>query len=95
MPGQHLLIYQSCLALPFFLGFRHFCHGADQAEIGIRLLQDLQSLQESCVFGPPIGIEKIQLVRKAISIRLPHDAEKGRNSDSACEEHGWLGPILV
>ena len=48
----------------------------------------LQSAQESCIFGPPIGIEKIQPVREAVMIGLPHDAEKGRDSDSACEEHG-------
>src|ERR1039457_1986767 len=29
MSAQHLLVYQSRLARPFFLGFRHFGHGAD------------------------------------------------------------------
>jgi hypothetical protein len=95
MPGQHLLVDQNRLAFPFFLGFRHFCHGADQEEIGIHLLQGLQSVHESCIFGPPIGIEKIQLVWETVSIRLPLNAEKGRNSKSACEEPGRLGPILV
>src|ERR1017187_5396624 len=59
MPAQHLLVYRSRLALPFFLGFRHFCHGADQAKIGICRLQSPQGIQESSVFGPPIGIEQV------------------------------------
>jgi hypothetical protein len=37
--AQHLFVYQGPLALPIFLGFRHFCHGADQAEIRICPLQ--------------------------------------------------------
>ena len=64
-------------------------------EVGIRLLQALQSVQERCAFGPPIRIEKIQLVRKAVVMGLPCDAKQGCDADSAREEHGRLGTILV
>ena len=42
-----------------------------QAEVGIRLLQVLQSVQESCVFAVLIGIEKIQLVLRKGVIPIP------------------------
>jgi|SRR5580658_4964883 hypothetical protein len=59
MPAQHLLVYPSRLALPFLLGFRHFCHGADQVKIWICRLQSRQSVQECSIFGLPIGIEQV------------------------------------
>src|SRR5579864_8545662 len=95
MSAQDLLVYQNRLAVPFFLGFRHFCHGADQAEVWIRCLQGLQSIQEGCVFGPSIGIEKVQLVREPVVIGLQHDAEKRSDSDSPSQEHSRLRWILM
>jgi hypothetical protein len=44
---------------------------------------------------PPIGVEKIQIVREAVVISLPNAAEKWRNSDSACKEHSCPCRILV
>src|ERR1035441_4274803 len=95
MPAQHLLVYQSRLALPFLLGFRHFCHGADQAEIGICRLQSPQCVQESSVFGPPIGIEQVKLLRQPVPVGLLHHAKKWCDSDSACKEYGWLCQVLM
>ncbi len=63
-------------------------------EVGICLLQVLQSVQERYVFGPPIGIEKIQLVRQPVVMGLRCDAEEASDSDSACEKHGRLCTIL-
>jgi hypothetical protein len=53
MPGHHLSVDHNHLALPFFIGFRHFCHGADQVEVGIRLFQVLQSKAQN--FDRPLS----------------------------------------
>ena len=91
MFGQHFSADETRLSRPFLLGLRHGGHGAYQAEIGIALFQHLKCLEKRCIFLPPVGIEEIQLVGKPVMIGLPHNADKGRDSNSTGQEYSRSG----
>src|SRR5258708_200563 len=95
MPRQHLFVDQTRLPLPILLRLRHCGHGAYQPEIRVALFQRLESFEESCIFGPPVGIKEIHLVRESVVIGLPYDADKWCDSDSTGQEHSRLDRILM
>jgi hypothetical protein len=57
-------------------------------------VQHLKNIEKRSIFGAPVGIEEMQLVRESVVIGLPHDAEKRCDSDSTSQEHSRFGRFL-
>src|SRR5579864_2525879 len=81
MLHQHIFVDEGGLALPFALRLVHFGHGHNEMKPWILRSRLSQYVQERRIFGPPVGIEQVHLMRCTVVRRLADDTHKGSDSD--------------